>query len=68
MGARLRQLRLDRGESLAQAAIGLGCTKQSLSLIENGRVRPHWSTLDRLVAYYGCTLHHIICGDASIAT
>ena len=64
LGDRLQQLRQARGESLRQAAAGIGCTKTHLHELERGvSANPSLSLLRGLAAHYGVTVAQII-GDA----
>jgi len=65
IGARLRQLRVDRGESPAQAASSIGCAGQHLRDIEGGKsANPGLQLLRSLARHYGVTVAYII-GEAS---
>ena len=59
-GARLRQLREEKGVSLADMASELGISCAYLSALEHGkRGRPSWYLIQRIIAYF-----NIIWDDA----
>ncbi len=52
-GARLRELRLAKGVSLAGMAAELGISSAYLSALEHGkRGRPSWYLIQRIIAYF----------------
>ena len=52
-GARLRQLREDRGLRLKDMADELGVSATSLSALEHGRrSKPNWSFIQRVIHYF----------------
>ena len=64
-GQRIRKLRQDRGESLAQAAKDMNCTPQLISQYENELCRhanPKLKTIRAFAAHYGVTATFLI-GD-----
>jgi transcriptional regulator with XRE-family HTH domain len=64
LGHRLRQLRQARGESLSQAATGIGCTKPHLHDLERGvSANPSLALLRGLARHYGCSVAQIIGDD-----
>jgi len=58
----LRQLRLSRGMTQAQAAEQLHLTRQAVSSYESGRTRPDVETLLRFAELYGTDLDAILYG------
>lgn len=46
---KLRDWRLAKGLSMEQLGELIGLTQSSVSRIENGKNRPEWGTLDRIV-------------------
>lgn len=61
IGARLRRLREDRGESLQQAAEAIGCTKPHLWELEKGSsANPSLSLLRAMASHYGVTVAQLI--------
>lgn len=56
VGGRLRSLREECGFTLAEVNHLTGVTVSQLSLIENGRVDPRLSTIQRVLAAYGADL------------
>ena len=53
LGEKLRQLRLERGESLTRVADATGISSSFLSLVETGRSDLTVARLVRLAAHYG---------------
>ena len=53
VGQRVRQLRMDRGYSIRGLAEASGLSVNTLSLIENGKISPSVSTLQRAAAALG---------------
>ena len=52
-GARIRQLRIERGVTQAQMAAALGVSAAYLSALENGRRgRPNWATVQKIIGYF----------------
>lgn len=63
-GARLRELRAERGVSLKDMAAALGVTSSYLSALEHGRRgRPTWAMIQRIIAYF-----NVIWDDAEELT
>jgi transcriptional regulator with XRE-family HTH domain len=60
VGARLRELRLERGLSLAAVAAATGLSASSLSLTENGKSDMTFGRLRRLVDFYGVTFAELL--------
>jgi transcriptional regulator with XRE-family HTH domain len=48
LGARVRELRKERGWTLEQAAVGAGLARSTLSKIENGQMSPTYEALKKL--------------------
>jgi len=52
-GARLRQLRAERGVSQKEMAAGLGLSAAYLSALEHGRRgRPSWALVQKIIGYF----------------
>lgn len=52
-GQKLREMRAERGLTLAQMAKGLGVSSAYLSALEHGhRGRPNWSFVQRIITYF----------------
>jgi transcriptional regulator with XRE-family HTH domain len=52
-GARMRQLRAERGTTLSEMAEAIGVTPTYLSALEHGRRgRPTWSMVQRIIGYF----------------
>lgn len=52
-GLKLRQMRAERGVTLAQMAKGIGVSSAYLSALEHGhRGRPNWSFVQRIITYF----------------
>ena len=62
LGARIRDLRLDRGMSLADLADASGVGKGSLSSIENGRVNATIETCAKIAVGLGVRVQDVIAG------
>jgi transcriptional regulator with XRE-family HTH domain len=60
VGARLRELRVERGLSLAAVAAATGLSASSLSLTENGKSDITFGRLRRLIDYYGVTFPELL--------
>lgn len=58
----LRLWREHRGLTLQQLADRAGCTRQMLSMVENGRSRPSVQLLGKLAAALGCDLDDLHAG------
>jgi transcriptional regulator with XRE-family HTH domain len=56
LGSRLRRLRRERGERLAEAAARAGISPQYLSEIERGRKEPSSEMIAAVAGAYGLTL------------
>jgi transcriptional regulator with XRE-family HTH domain len=53
LGARLRQMRAERGVKLKDMAAALGVSSAYLSALEHGhRGKPTWFLLQRIIAYF----------------
>lgn len=63
VGRRLRSLRKGRGLTLADVNRLTGVTVSQLSLIENGRVDPRLSTLQRVLGAYGGDLSDLAVAE-----
>lgn len=63
-GARIRELRVARGVTLADMARDLGISSAYLSALEHGkRGRPSWYLVQRIIAYF-----NVIWDDAELLT
>lgn len=52
-GARLRQLRAERGISQREMAVGLGLSAAYLSALEHGRRgKPNWALVQKIIGYF----------------
>lgn len=52
-GAKIRQLRRERGLTLKEMAAGLGCSPAYLSALEHGRRGvPTWFMVQRIIAFF----------------
>jgi transcriptional regulator with XRE-family HTH domain len=60
IGARLRELRLERGLSLTAVAAGTGLSASSLSMAETDKSDITFGRLQRLIDYYGVTFAELI--------
>jgi len=63
MGARIKALRTERGETQAVVAEAVGIERPSLSMIERGHDRPGLHTLRALADYFGVTLDYLERGS-----
>lgn len=59
----LKELRLARGITQAQAARDLGIPRQSMSHYEAGNRQPDYDTLKLLARYYNVTVDYLISGE-----
>ena len=57
---KLRLLRAERGLTLAQAASGIGITRESLSLLERGKRRMRTPTLHKTAEFYGVSVEELM--------
>lgn len=62
VGKKLRILRVERGETIVEAAKGMGIGKSSLSDYETGKKLPGDDVLKRIAEYYGVSLEFILGG------
>jgi transcriptional regulator with XRE-family HTH domain len=62
LGARLRAIRKQRGNTLADVGTQTGLSVSFLSDIERGRTRPSLDTLEKLATYYQCTINDLLEG------
>jgi XRE family transcriptional regulator, regulator of sulfur utilization len=60
VGARLRELRTDRGLSLTAVAAATGLSASSLSLTENGKSDITFGRLRRLLDFYGVSFSELL--------
>jgi transcriptional regulator with XRE-family HTH domain len=60
VGGRLRDLRVERGLSLATVAAATGLSASSLSLTENGKSDITFGRLRRLIDFYGVTFSELL--------
>ena len=60
IGRRLRELRVERGLSLAAVATATGLSASSLSMTENGKSDITFGRLQQLINYYGVTLSELV--------
>jgi transcriptional regulator with XRE-family HTH domain len=60
VGARLRELRTERGLSLTAVAAATGLSASSLSLTENGKSDITFGRLRRLIDFYGITFSELL--------
>lgn len=65
LGERLRNVRIERGLSIAQAASGSGLSTGFISLLENGKSDITVGRLSRLVGFYGLNFPSIVTGSDS---
>jgi transcriptional regulator with XRE-family HTH domain len=56
LGLRLKNLRMERGETQAIVSAATGISRSHLANIEGGRDTPGWGTAVALAAYFGCSL------------
>ena len=66
LGARLREIRASRGESLTTVGKATGISTSFLSLLEQGRTDVSLGRLLPLVDYYGLSLAELLATEASI--
>lgn len=64
LGSRLRSLRADRGETLAQTAERAGISPQYLSEVERGRKEPSSEMIAALAGALGITVADLMAGTA----
>lgn len=62
IGARLKAIRLHRGERQAVVAEAVGMARPSLSMLENGHDSPGLDLIVALADYYGVSLDHLVRG------
>lgn len=62
ISSRLRQLRLQRNQSVQEVARGAGVPALELRLAEAGEIRPTHALLLRLARYYGVSLTFLLTG------
>lgn len=63
IGARLRKLRTDRGETLRDVAKQIGISGQALNYYENGQRTPRDSVKIKLAQYYGMTVGELFFAE-----
>lgn len=63
IGARLRQLRTGRGETLRDVAKQIGITAQALNYYETGQRSPRDSVKMKLAKYYGTTVGELFFAE-----
>ena len=56
LGAKLKNLRLDRGISTYHVSKVSGIAQNHISAIENGKVKPRVDTIEKILNVLGCTL------------
>lgn len=59
IGEKLRQLRMDKGESLDTAASNIGITKSSLAMYERDERTPRDQVKVALANYYEQSIEHL---------
>ncbi|HVT68552.1 MAG TPA: helix-turn-helix transcriptional regulator [Trebonia sp.] len=64
LGGRLRALRIERGETLAQTAERAGISPQYLSEVERGRKEPSSEMIAALAGALGITVADLMAGAA----
>jgi transcriptional regulator with XRE-family HTH domain len=65
LGERIREERLRRGMTLAVLSRRSGIAQPNLSLIENGKTDPRWSTVERISEALGVTTLDILADGTS---
>lgn len=69
LGARLREVRMERGMSLRSVAQALGVSASLISQVEIGKTQPSVSTLFAMASHLGVSLDELVGRDpAAIAT
>jgi transcriptional regulator with XRE-family HTH domain len=62
LGARLRAIRKQQGDTLADVGAQTGLSVSFLSDIERGRTRPSLDTLEKLATYYQLSINDLLEG------
>jgi len=65
VGARLRDIRQSRGESLAEVAEATGLSRSFLSLVERGESDISFGRLHRLINHYGIHIADLVPTEAA---
>ena len=60
MNLRIRNLREDHDKTQADLAKYLGCSQQTYSRYENGKVQPTPETLEKLALYFGTGVDYLL--------
>jgi len=60
MNLRIRDLREDHDKTQADLAEYLGCSQQTYSQYENGKVQPTPETLEKLALYFGTSVDYLL--------
>jgi len=68
VGMRVRSLRLESHETLAQTAVAVGVSESLLSRVENGHRRPTEPLLERLCAHFAVPIEELATAEVTPAS